>query len=618
MPLGVRVKDGRKSKGFAVMAEIEVTSLDSKECPLLLGLESRENLKNLLMGAKHMREVQEVKATNTNRAASNREADWHSIDWMKAEQAVRRLQARIVKATQEGRWGKVKSLQRILTHSFYGKALSVKRITENKGKRTAGVDGKTWSTPKSKSEAISSLRAHGYKPMPLKRVYIPKANGKQRPLGIPTMKDRAMQALYLLALEPIAETKADPNSYGFRKGRSTADAAAQLFNCQSTKNSAQWVLEADITGCFDNISHEWLLQHIPTDKKVLGKWLKAGYMEKQALFPTEAGTPQGGIISPTLANMTLDGLEGAILKDRTKKGNKTKINVIRYADDFVVTAVDEMTAVKAQEAAIEFLAARGLTLSVEKTKITHIDEGFDFLGWNFRKYDGKLLIKPSNKNVKNHLQKLRETIESLNGVSQEVVIATLNPIIRGWANYHAGMVSKETYNKVDHEIWKALWKWARRTHPNKGRKWIADRYWHTRSKRNWVFGYYKDAKGNGKKQLVEVRSHAATPIVRHVKVKSEANPFDTQWEQYWEQRAYHTVMSSDKNLSGKVKSLWLKQKGICPVCKQSISAEQEWAMHHVIAKTLGGKDTLDNLRLLHGNCHRQLHSKNKLSALPVL
>ncbi|MBK1642976.1 group II intron reverse transcriptase/maturase [Chromatium okenii] len=566
-----------------------------------------------------MREVIEVKTTSTAPVTPN--DGWHEIDWKVAEQKVRRLQARIVKATQENDHRKLRKLQWILTHSFYAKAISVKRVTENKGARTSGVDGATWNTPTQKYRAISSLKRHGYKPKPLRRVYIPKANGKQRPLGIPTMKDRAMQALYLLALEPIAETKADPNSYGFRKGWSTADAAAQLFTCQASKDRAQWVLEADITGCFDNISHEWLINNIPMDRVVLGKWLKAGYMEKLSLFPTEAGTPQGGIISPTLVNMALDGLEAAVLKDRTKvskKGkNVNKINCVRYADDFVITAADEATALKVKETARVFLEERGLTLSEEKTKVVHIEEGFDFLGWNFRKYSGKYLTKPAKKNVAAHLKKIRETIKNLNGQSQEVVIATLNPIIRGWANYHAGMVSKETFGKVDKEIWTALWKWARRIHPKKGRKWVKDRYWHTKGARNWVFGYYKKVKGE--KQLVELIKHAATPIVRHVKVKSEANPFDPQWEQYWEQRAIRAVKDSDQHLYGQAKSLWLQQKGICPVCMQMIQPESdEFNIHHVIPKTLGGNNTLKNTRLLHGNCHRQLHSKNKIGALPAL
>lgn len=246
---------------------------------------------------------------NSTGAPFHAVTDWHAIDWKSANHNVRRLQARIVKATQEKRWGKVKALQRLLTHSFSGKALAVRRVTENQGKHTPGVDKVTWNTPHKKINAVYSLRQRDYHPQPLRRIYIPKKNGKRRPLGIPCMKDRAMQALYLLALDPVAETTADPNSYGFRPQRSTADAIEQCFIALGNRASAQWVLEGDIKGCFDAISHTWLLTHIPTEKTILRKWLQAGYMDKHVLHPTAEGTPQGGIISPVLANMTLDGLE---------------------------------------------------------------------------------------------------------------------------------------------------------------------------------------------------------------------------------------------------------------------------------------------------------------------
>jgi RNA-directed DNA polymerase len=534
---------------------------------------------------------------------------------------------RIAKAVKEGRWNKVKALQWLLTHSFSGKACAVKRVTENKGKRTAGVDGATWSTPESKLDAVLSLKRKGYRPQPLRRVYIPKANGKQRPLGIPTMKDRAMQALHNLALIPIAETTGDPNSYGFRPGRATRDAAAQGFTTLSREESSKTVLEADIAGCFDNISHDWLIANIPTDKTILKKWLKAGYMEKQALFPTDAGTPQGGIISPTLANMTLDGLEGAILgrfgkTPKIREHKKVKINVIRYADDFIVTANTEELAKEAQEVARDFLAKRGLELSEEKTKITHIDEGFDFLGWNFRKYDGKLLIKPAKKNVKTHLQTIRTIIKEMHGQSQQALIRRLNPIIRGWSNYHANQVSKETFSKADGKIWEALWQWAERQHPNKSSKWIKDRYFHSEvvtrgvevKTRNWVFGY-REKTEDGKVRWVKLLKHADTPILRHVKIKADANPFDPQWEEYYEQRATKLM----KNRKGRAENLWGRQKGVCPICQTSINVdEEEWAIHHVLPKTLSGGDSAGNQRLLHGNCHRQLHSQYTLGNLPAL
>ena len=261
---------------------------------------------------------------------------WQTINWKNVRRQVRKLQVRIVKATQDGRYGKVKALQWLLTHSFSGKALAVKRVTENDGKKTPGVDQVLWNTSVAKTKAIASLKKRGYKPLPLLRVFIPKKNRKKRPLGIPVMKDRAMQANDLLSLEPVAETTADLNSYGFRSKRSTADAGEACFKCLAGKNKAEWVLEADIKGCFDNISHDWMIAHIPTDKTVLQKWLKAGFVYQDKLFPTEAGTPQGGIISPVLANMTLDGLEKALAKAfpqaRTKR-QWLKMHIVRYADD---------------------------------------------------------------------------------------------------------------------------------------------------------------------------------------------------------------------------------------------------------------------------------------------
>jgi len=277
----------------------------------------------------------------------------------------------------------VKALQWLLTHSFYGRALAVKRVTHNKGKSTPGVDGAIWSTPASRYKAMDTLRRHGYQPQPLRRVYIPKSNGKLRPLGIPTMKDRAMQALYLLALLPVAETTGDLNSYGFRPERSTADAIDYCFCVLARKDSAPWVLEGDIRGCFDNISHPWMLDHIPTDKEVLKKWLKAGFMENRTLFLTEAGTPQGGIISPTLANLTLDGLERLLketfrVKQIQGKSYNPKVNFVRYADDFIITGCSKELLENEVKPLVErFMFERGLQLSPEKTCITHIEDGFE-------------------------------------------------------------------------------------------------------------------------------------------------------------------------------------------------------------------------------------------------
>jgi len=282
------------------------------------------------------------------------------------------------------------------------------------------------------------------------------------------MKDRAMQALHLLALEPISETTADWNSYGFRPERATQDAVRQCFLVLSKTTSAKWILEGDIKGCFDNINHEWIINNIPMDKKILHKWLKAGYIHKRILYPTDAGTPQGGICSPTLANMTLDGLEAELKRFRLQD----KVHMVRYADDFIITGNSkELLEGEVRLLVEKFLSAKGLELSPEKTNVTHVDQGFDFLGVNIRKYNGKLLIKPSKKNVKAFLDKVRNAIRSNKATKQISLIKMLNPIIRGWANYHRSVVARETFERVDSEIWRSLWRWAKRRHPEKRTVW---------------------------------------------------------------------------------------------------------------------------------------------------
>src|SRR6266478_6062252 len=324
-------------------------------------------------------------------ASSNKVSDWEAIDWPKVRRGVRRLQLRIAKAIRAGKHGRAKALSWLLTHSRSAKLLAVKRVTENKGAKTPGVDNKLWRTDRQKYAAVQNLKRRGYRPLPLRRLYIPKKNGKLRPLSIPTLHDRATQALHALGLAPIAETLADSNSYGFRQGRRCADALGQVHTVLARKCSAPWVLEGDIRACFDEMSQEWLLQHVPMDKQILRQWLKAGYWERGQLFPTSKGTPQGGIISPILANLALDGLQEAIRQAVRRTGDK--VNFVRYADDFIVTgATQELLEQKVKPAVTAFLKERGLELSEQKTVITHIQAGFDFLGHTVRKYEDKLLI----------------------------------------------------------------------------------------------------------------------------------------------------------------------------------------------------------------------------------
>jgi RNA-directed DNA polymerase len=551
-------------------------------------------------------------------AVSHTEVDWHAINWPEAHRIVRRLQARIVKAVQDGRWGKVKALQHLLTHSFSAKALAVKRVTNNHGKRTPGVDRLTWDTPEKKTSAIGQLRQRGYRPQPLRRIWIPKRNGKRRPLGIPTMTDRAMQALYLLALDPLAETTGDPNSYGFRTERSTADAMEQCFKVLGKGKSPQWILEGDIQSCFDEISHDWLLAHIPMDRAILHKWLKAGFMEQGTLHPTEAGTPQGGIASPVLANLALDGLEQELQKHfpKPKTGYNAQVNLVRYCDDFIITGRSQTVLAQEVKPLIEhFLAERGLRLSQEKTRITHIEEGFDFLGQHVRKYKSKLLIKPSQKSVKTLLQKVREVMKVNKSTAAGQLIGQLNPLLRGWTNYHRHVVSKVTFAKMDHAIFQALWRWAKRRHPNKPPGWIRRKYFTAVANNHWVF--YGSTTSQGKTQEHRLIRLAYTPIKRHVKVKAEANPYDPAWEPYFEARL--GVKMAD-TLRGRrtLLYLWREQNGLCPVCDQPITQVTAWHNHHIVWRTQGGSDRMENRVLLHPNCHRQVHSQGLDVAKPRL
>jgi RNA-directed DNA polymerase len=483
-------------------------------------------------------------------ASSGGSITWPSIDWADCERTVSKLQARIVKATKAGRHSKAKALQWLLTHSLSGKALAVRRVTENKGKRTPGVDGEIWKTPATKTRALSCLGRRGYQPQPLRRVYIPKSNGKLRPLGIPTMRDRAMQALHLLALDPVSESTADGHSYGFRKGRAARDALAQCFIVLARAGRPEWVLEADIKGCFDNISHDWMLRHIPMDRQVLRKWLKVGFMDKAQWFPTEAGTPQGGIASPTLANLVLDGLERRLFSrfSRRTGGKKSKVRLIRYADDFVITGATKEVLEQAKTEVEAFLAERGLSFSPEKTKITHVSEGFDFLGFNVRTYKGKLLITPSKDALAGVLRKIGGIIRENKVVKQQILIGLLNPVIRGWALYFRHVVSKSTFIKLDDFIWKALWRWATRRHPKKGGQWVKKRYFHIIGPRHWVF-----ACENGKNHLIDgpglmkLMKSQDIKIRRHVKVKADANPYDPQWSSYFACRRT-VVAGSDQDL----------------------------------------------------------------------
>jgi RNA-directed DNA polymerase len=540
-------------------------------------------------------------------ASSAESIPWNSIDWTRVNQTVRRLQIRIAKATKERDWRRVKALQRFLARSFAGKALAVKRVTENEGRRTTGVDKESWSTPNAKTKAIGSLKRHGYQALPLRRIHIPKKNGKTRPLGIPTMKDRAMQALHLLGLAPVSETLADPNSYGFRPQRCTADAIQQCFTALSQPGSAQWILEADIRGCFDHINHEWLLAHVPMDKPILRKWLKAGYIESRKLFPTEAGTPQGGIISPTLMNVTLDGLEAvleaAFGKKRSQKAFRNKVHLVRYADDFIITgASKELLENEAKPLVARFLAIRGLELSQEKTRITHISEGFDLLGQTVRKNKGKIIIKPSRKNVKAFRDKVRGILSDNKDTKQVSLIRLLNPVLQGWANYHRSICAKQTFSTIDMWLWRGLWRWTRRRHPNKSISWIGKKYRPTVGGRRVFAASTGEARTSGKPGRVELMKIGRVAIRRHRKIRGDANPYDPEHAWYFEYLMRCRTQDALRDRPTLL-DLWRRQRGMCPECHRPITKDTGWRGHRRLRAIDGVLRSVGRIRLLHPPCY---------------
>jgi RNA-directed DNA polymerase len=541
------------------------------------------------------------------------QTDWNAINWRKANRTVRNLRQRIFRATQEGHPKKVHSLQKLMLKSYSNRRVSVRRVTQiNAGKDTPGVDKLVIKTPAARGKMVDDLAHYSpWKAKPARRVYIPKANHKLRPLGIPVVIDRCLQAMVKNALEPAWEAKFEGTSYGFRPGRSCHDAIEKIYLLARPNKTKKWVLDADIRGAFDNISHDHLLRAIGPvpGKELIKQWLKAGYVEQEVFHATERGTPQGGVASPLLANIALHGMEEAIGVKYNCRGELIgKRAVVRYADDFVCFCETREDAEQVQSILTDWLKERGLTLSEEKTRIVHLTEGFDFLSFNIRHYPApqtsrtgwKLLIKPSKEAVQAVQQKLKDLWSKGQGTRVRSVLTKLNPVIRGWANYFRTAIASDTFHHLDNWMYFKADCYARQMHPNKSTAWRHQRYWgrlHLDRQDSWVFG---DKQTGG--YLLKFRWF---PIERHTLVKGTASPDDPRLKTYWAKRQ----AAKAKDLPLSKQKLAKRQQGRCRECGETLFNEEELQVHHLLAQAQGGKDTYSNLVLVHLLCHQHIHAK---------
>lgn len=558
--------------------------------------------------------------------------EWSRIDWASTEENVRRLRQRIFKATKDGDLKKVRNLQKLMLRSRSNTLVSVRCVTQQStGRKTAGVDGEVVLTPEGRAQLASELQESNapWCAKPVKRVHIPKSNGKQRPLGIPVIRDRAQQARVKNALEPEWEARFEPRSYGFRPGRGCHDAIESIFSMVKGKSPARrWALDADLAAAFDRISHDRLMEAIgmfPAREQVRA-WLKSGVMESGRYTATREGTPQGGVISPLLMNVALHGMEEAAgVRYRRRTGQEpgpvpgTPV-LVRYADDLVALTHTEAQALEVKEALAKWLEPRGLRFNEEKTRIVHLDDGFDFLGFTIRRRNNdRAIITPSKEAVRRVRERLRSEVKELHGTNAEAVLRRLTPIVRGWATYYRGVISSRTFARLDHYVWKLTYRWAKRAHPTKPKDWVVKRYFgqfHSTRTDRWVFG--------DRDSGAFLIRFAWVPIVRHTMVKGGASPDDPSLQEYWTKRRRRKTPPPMDKVS---MTLAARQKGICPLCRQALifgaeyepDSPREWIewfsaqkkrlhKHHFVYRREGGGDGMENLRLVHADCHRTHHA----------